>query len=79
VPSLRRIAVGASIVVIVISITLAVVGFFLFTRPHVDPLTKADAIVVLGGDKDGRVDFGFETGTAGLCEHCGAVELVRQQ
>ncbi|WP_082135585.1 YdcF family protein [Mycobacterium sp. EPa45] len=44
---------------------LAVTGYFLFTRPHSDPLTKADAIVVLGGENDGRVEYGLSLARQG--------------
>ncbi|KAA0104602.1 YdcF family protein [Mycolicibacterium sp. P1-5] len=44
---------------------LAVAGYLLFTRPHSDPLTKADAIVVLGGDNDGRFEYGLSLARAG--------------
>ncbi|WP_319431079.1 YdcF family protein [Mycobacterium sp. RTGN5] len=39
-------------------VTLAGAGFVLFNRPHADPLTKADAIIVLGGENDGRLEYG---------------------
>ena len=45
--------------------TLGVAGFVLFNRPHADPLTKADAIVVLGGDNDGRFQYGLSLGEQG--------------
>jgi uncharacterized SAM-binding protein YcdF (DUF218 family) len=44
---------------------LAVAGYQLFTRPHSDPLTKADAIIVLGGDNDGRFEYGLSLARAG--------------
>ncbi len=40
-------------------------GYLLFTRPHSDPLTKADAIVVLGGDNDGRFEYGLSLARQG--------------
>ena len=40
-------------------------GYVLFTRPHGDPLSRADAIVVLGGDKDGRIDYGLDLARQG--------------
>ena len=33
-------------------------GFVLFTHASEDPLERADAIVVLGGEHDGREDYG---------------------
>lgn len=44
---------------------LGVTGYFLFTRPHGDPLTKADAIVVLGGENDGRLQYGLSLAKEG--------------
>ena len=40
-------------------------GYFLFNRPHADQLTKADAIVVLGGDWDNRVGYGLDLARQG--------------
>lgn len=34
-------------------------GYLMFTRPQGDPLTTADAVVVLGGEDDGRLDYGL--------------------
>jgi uncharacterized SAM-binding protein YcdF (DUF218 family) len=45
--------------------TLGITGFVLFNRPHGDPLTKADAIIVLGGDNDGRLEYGLSLGEQG--------------
>jgi uncharacterized SAM-binding protein YcdF (DUF218 family) len=44
---------------------LAVTGYFLFNRPHGDLLTRADAIVVLGGDNDGRLEYGLRLAEQG--------------
>jgi uncharacterized SAM-binding protein YcdF (DUF218 family) len=44
-------------------------GYLLFTRPHGDPLTKADAIVVLGGElRDGRIDYGLQLARQGYAD-----------
>lgn len=47
---------------------LGVGGYFLFTRPHADPLTKADAIIVLGGDNDGRLQYGLALARQGYAD-----------
>jgi uncharacterized SAM-binding protein YcdF (DUF218 family) len=47
---------------------LGVAGFYLFVRPHVDPLQQADAIVVLGGDWDGRVAYGLNLARQGYAD-----------
>ena len=50
---------------LVVAVALAVAGYLLFTRPHSDPLSKADAIVVLGGDNDGRLEYGLSLARQG--------------
>jgi uncharacterized SAM-binding protein YcdF (DUF218 family) len=45
--------------------TLGVAGFLLFNRSHADPLTKADAIIVLGGEDDGRLQYGLSLAEQG--------------
>lgn len=41
------------------------VGYQLFIRDHSDPLRKVDAIVVLGGEHDGREDYGLRLAREG--------------
>ncbi len=60
-----RLTVALLVVGLTAAAAFGVAGYFLFTRPHVDPLTKADAIVVLGGDIDGRVDYGLDLARQG--------------
>lgn len=45
-------------------------GYLLFTRPHSDPLTKADAIIVLsaGDDIDDRIDYGLDLAKQGYAD-----------
>jgi uncharacterized SAM-binding protein YcdF (DUF218 family) len=62
--TVRRIIAGA-VVVVFLAASLGVAGYFLFTRPHSDPLVKADAIVVLGGDMDGRIEYGLSLARLG--------------
>ena len=50
---------------LVAAVVLNIAGYLLFTRPHSDPLTKADAIVVLGGDNDGRFEYGLSLARQG--------------
>jgi uncharacterized SAM-binding protein YcdF (DUF218 family) len=47
---------------------LGVTGFVLFNRPHADPLTKADAIIVLGGENDGRLQYGLSLAEQGYAD-----------
>lgn len=34
-------------------------GFILFSNARIDPLQRSDAVVVLGGEHDGREDYGI--------------------
>lgn len=65
---MRRFLLWTTAVALVIATVAGVAGYVLFTRPHVDPLTKADAIVVLGGDQDGRIDYGLELARQGYAD-----------
>ncbi|WP_233211572.1 YdcF family protein [Mycobacterium sp. shizuoka-1] len=60
----RVLAIWAAIGLLVVAV-LGVTGFVLFTRPHADPLSKADAIVVLGGENDGRLQYGLQLAEQG--------------
>ena len=50
------------------AVVLAVAGYLMFTRPQGDPLTRADAIVVLGGEKDGRLAYGLDLARQGYAD-----------
>ena len=63
----RALAIVALICLAVVAV-LGVAGYFLFNRPHADPLTKADAIVVLGGDNDGRFQYGLSLAEQGYAD-----------
>ncbi len=65
---MRRFLFWTTAVALAIATVAGVAGYALFTRPHVDPLTKADAIVVLGGDQDGRIDYGLELARQGYAD-----------
>jgi uncharacterized SAM-binding protein YcdF (DUF218 family) len=60
-----RVALTVGAVLLSVPIVLGIAGYFLFTRPHGDSLAKADAIVVLGGEKDGRIDYGMDLARQG--------------
>lgn len=61
-------ALAVALVCVVIVGILAGAGYALFTRPHDDPLTKADAIVVLGGENDGRLEYGLNLAREGYAD-----------
>ncbi|MBJ7339079.1 MAG: YdcF family protein [Mycolicibacterium sp.] len=44
---------------------VGVTGFVVFKHATVDPLQRADVIVVLGGEHDGREDYGISLARAG--------------
>ena len=59
-------AVQASIlVVVVIAVDVAVSGFLVFANARTDDLRQADAIIVLGGEHDGREDYGISLAREG--------------
>ncbi|BBY51364.1 hypothetical protein MARA_48320 [Mycolicibacterium arabiense] len=60
---LRRSRLAASIFAVVAALIVA--GFPVYVRPQVDPVRKADAILVLGGPSYGRYARGFELGSRG--------------
>jgi uncharacterized SAM-binding protein YcdF (DUF218 family) len=47
------------VIVVVVLVNVWISGYFLFRSASSDPLQKADAIVVLGGEHDGREDYGI--------------------
>ncbi|WP_167105487.1 YdcF family protein [Mycobacterium sp. DL592] len=59
---LRRVL---AVVAVALVIAPGIAGYFLFTRSHADPLVKADAIVVLGGENDGRLQYGLSLAKQG--------------
>lgn len=63
----RAVAIVAAICLGAVGV-LGVAGYILFNRPHVDPLTKADAIIVLGGDNDGRLQYGLSLAEQGYAD-----------
>lgn len=67
-PRLRRLVLVALATLISFALVAGVAGYFLFNRPHVDPLKKADAIVVLGGEWDGRVAYGLDLARRGYAD-----------
>ncbi|MDV6304435.1 YdcF family protein [Rhodococcus cerastii] len=62
--TLRRLAAVAGLCVGAFSIG----GYFLFTNAGYDEPTAVDAIVVLGGDQDGRIDYALRLAAEGLTD-----------
>jgi uncharacterized SAM-binding protein YcdF (DUF218 family) len=65
VPRVRPLVLAALVAMICVGVVATTAGYLLFNRPHADPLTKADAIVVLGGDGDNRVAYGLDLARQG--------------
>jgi uncharacterized SAM-binding protein YcdF (DUF218 family) len=62
----RRFLVSASMAALVLVLFLnGVSGTLLFARATADPLVRADAIVVLGGEHDGREAYGLKLAEQG--------------
>ena len=45
---------------------LGVVGHFAYTKSRVDPMRPVDAIIVLGGERDGHEEYGIELARQGV-------------
>jgi uncharacterized SAM-binding protein YcdF (DUF218 family) len=64
----RRLVLWFAVTALTVAMIACVGGYLLFTRPQVDALTKADAIVVLGGAQDGRIDYGMNLAREGYAD-----------
>ncbi len=62
---LRRAMLVTGAVGIALVLMMAASGYILFYNAPTDPLQRADAVVVLGGEHDGREDFGLALARAG--------------
>jgi uncharacterized SAM-binding protein YcdF (DUF218 family) len=62
---LRRAAVVVAAILVTLTVLMGISGVALFRNAKVDPLQKADAVVVLGGEHDGREDYGIELARSG--------------
>lgn len=66
----RRILVPAAMAALVLALFLnGASGTFLFARAKADPLKRADAIVVLGGEHDGREAYGLKLAEQGYARN----------
>ena len=62
---LRSAAVVVAVILVGLTALMGVSGIALFTNAKVDPLEHANAVVVLGGDHDGREDYGIQLARSG--------------
>jgi uncharacterized SAM-binding protein YcdF (DUF218 family) len=58
--TLRRSILGLTAAVVVLLLVVGVSGSLLFADSTVDPLRRADAVIVLGGEHDGREAYGLQ-------------------
>jgi uncharacterized SAM-binding protein YcdF (DUF218 family) len=58
--NVRRAVLMASAVVVALLLLIGISGYFVFTKASADPVQHADAIIVLGGEHDGREDYGIK-------------------
>ena len=65
---LGRLLIVLIAIPVAITIILGVSGYALFTRAQNDPVDKADAIVVLGGEHDGREEYGLSLARQGVAD-----------
>ncbi|WP_174519058.1 YdcF family protein [Gordonia desulfuricans] len=61
----RRAGLIVAVAALVATAAFYGLGYQLFYRDHSDPLRHADAIVVLGGEHDGREDYGLQLAREG--------------
>ncbi len=62
---LQRLLWAATLVVVVFLAAVGGAGYLLFGVDHEDPLRKVDAIIVLGGEHDGREQYGIRLAQEG--------------
>jgi uncharacterized SAM-binding protein YcdF (DUF218 family) len=54
-----RVILGIAAAVVVLLVAVAMTGSLLFADSRVDPLRRADAVIVRGGEHDGREEYGL--------------------
>ncbi|OAK54756.1 YdcF family protein [Rhodococcoides kyotonense] len=63
----RWIVVAIVLPVIVMSV-VGIGGYVTFTKARIDPVSRADAIIVLGGEHDGREAYGVSLAEQGVAD-----------
>ena len=56
----RITAAGAAVALVAGIVGDGIVGYPVYNKSRVDPVTAVDAIIVPGGEHDGREDYAFE-------------------
>jgi uncharacterized SAM-binding protein YcdF (DUF218 family) len=57
---------AVALIVAILLVDMGISGYLTFTNAKVDPLEHADAIIVLGGEHDGREDYALGLAREGL-------------
>lgn len=65
---IRRLLIAVCTCLVGLPVVLGVSGYLLFTNGHMDRVTRADAVVVLGGEHDGRESYGLELAARGYAD-----------
>lgn len=68
VPRVLELAIRVVAIAVVAVVALGAFGFVAFTRASEDPVAEVDAIVVLGGEHDGRELYGVELARSGVSD-----------
>jgi uncharacterized SAM-binding protein YcdF (DUF218 family) len=63
---LRRLAFVVIAAIVGANVLITASGYFVFNRAASSPLEKADAVVVLAGEHDGREEYGISLAQRGL-------------
>jgi uncharacterized SAM-binding protein YcdF (DUF218 family) len=66
--TIRRVVCGLEalvVVCVILLVNIGISGYLGFANAPVDPLQQADAIIVLGGEHDGREDYGLQLAREG--------------
>lgn len=66
---LFRPALYLTVALAVLMSGIGAVGYVAFTRASYDPARPVDAVIVLGGERDGREEYGLELARQGLTEN----------
>ena len=63
---LKNVAVSALILLVAAIASTGAAGYLFYSNSRVDPVISVDAIIVLGGEHDGREEYAFELARQGV-------------
>ncbi|WP_072803636.1 YdcF family protein [Rhodococcoides yunnanense] len=64
----NRLVVAAIALPVILVSLIGFGGYVTFTKAHIDPVSHADAIIVLGGEHDGREAYGISLAEQGVAD-----------